>query len=170
MDLITLQIAAGIVILLLGRELSFLFSAAMAAFIGVRLTPLLPATLPSWGDAAFLAALAILAAALTLSDKRVGHYVCGFLVGGYVFSEVFAPGSLSLPLLPFFVGSVLGALILGLLGDWAMIVVACLIGAYLIYGVLPLFGIAKTLAIAGIFIVGALAQAVIYQAQKHSER
>jgi len=170
MNLVAMRGIAGVVILFLGRELSFLFSAAMAAFIGVRLLPFLPASWPSWGDLAFLAILAVLAAGLTLVDKRAGFYVCGFLVGGFVFNEIYAPGSLVLPILPFFVGSVLGSVIIGLLGEWGMIVVSCLIGTYLIYGVLPFFGTARTLAASGIFIVGALAQVIFFQMQKHSDR
>lgn len=170
MDLITLRWIAGIAILFLGRELSFLFSAAMAAFIGARLTPLLPPAWPAWADLAFLAALAVLGAALTLIDERGGYYVCGFLVGGFVFSEYFSPGSTTLPLLPFFVGSVLGAIIIGLLGEWAIILVSSLIGTYLLYGVLPIFGTARTLASAAIFIIGALAQVTMFQMQKHSDR
>jgi hypothetical protein len=170
MNIIALRGVAGVVILFLGRELSFLFSAAMAAFIGISLTPFLPASWPAWGDLAFLAAVAILGAVLTIIYKRAGYYVSGFLVGGFLFNEIYAPGSLIIPILPFVVGSVLGAVIIGLLGEWAMIVVSCLIGTYLIYGVLPLFGIAKTLASTGIFIVGALAQVVFFQMQKHSDR
>lgn len=170
MSILALRGVAGAIVLLLGREISFLFSAVMAAFIGARLTHLLPPFWPSWADLAFLAALAILAAALTLVNKDASYYVCGFLVGGFAFSEYFAPGASTLPLLPFFVGSVLGAVAIGLLGEWGMIVVASLIGSYLIYGVLPLRGTAKTLAIAGIFIVGALAQVTMFQMQKHSDR
>jgi hypothetical protein len=170
MDLIAIRGAAGVVILLLGRELSFLFSAAMAAFLGTRLLHLLPPFWPSWTDLAFLVTLAVLGAALTLVNKEAGYYVTGFLVGGFAFSEYFAPGASTLPFLPFLVGSVLGAVVIGLLGEWGMIVVACLIGSYLIYGVLPLRGTAKTLAIAGIFILGALVQVTMFQMQKHSER
>lgn len=170
MNIVAIRGVAGVVILLLGRELSFLFSAAMSVFIGVRLTPLLPASWPAWADLAFLAAIGILGAALTLIDKRSGYYICGFLIGGFVFNEIYAPNVLAIPLLPFFVGSVLGAVAVGLLGEWGMIVVACLIGTYLIYGVLPLSGTAKTLASAGIFIVGALAQVILFQMQKHSDR
>lgn len=170
MNILALRGVAGVVILLLGRELSFLFSAVMAAFIGMRLLPLLPAAWPAWADLAFLATLAVLAAVLTIINKDAGFYVCGFLVGGFVLSEYFAPGIAAIPVLPFIVGSVLGAVIIGLLGEWGMIIVSCLIGTYLIYGVLPLVGTAKTLASAGIFIVGALAQVIFFQMQKHSDR
>jgi hypothetical protein len=170
MNLITVRGIVGVVILFLGRELSFLFSAAMAAFIGIRLTRFLPFSWPGWADLAFLAAVAVLGAVLTLIEKRAGYFICGFLVGGFIFNELYAPGSLVIPVLPFIVGSVLGSVIIGIFGEWAMIVVACLIGTYLIYGVLPLYGTARTLASAGIFVVGALAQVIIFQMQKQSER
>ena len=169
MNIVALRIVAGVAILFLGRELSFLFSAAMAAFIGTRLTYLLPFTWPAWADLVFLAGMAVLGAALTLIDKRTGYYVCGFLVGGFVFNEIYSPGGLTIPILPFVIGSVLGAIIVGLLGEWALIVVSCLIGTYLIYGILPLQGTARTLASGGIFIVGGLAQATFYQMQKQSD-
>ena len=170
MSLSLIQGAAGVMILLLGRELSFLFSAAMAAFLGFRLTPLLPSSWPAWSDTAFVAALAIVAAILTSIDKRAGYYVSGFLIGGYVFSEIYAPNSLFIPVFPFIVGSVLGAVLVGLLTEWGMILVSTLIGTYIIYGILPFAGTARTLASAGIFIIGALTQVIIFQMQKHSER
>jgi hypothetical protein len=161
---------AGAAALFLGRELSFLFSAALAALIGIRLTPLLPASWPGWATYAFLIALALLGAVLTLIDKDAGYYVCGFLVGGFAASEYFAPGSLSIPLLPFIIGSVLGAVIVGIGNEWAIIIVSCVIGVYLIYDVIPLYGMGKILAAAGIFIVGTLAQVMIFQSQKHVAR
>ena len=170
MSLTVLRGAAGAIILFLGRELSFMFSASMAVFIGFRLLPLLPASWPSWGDTAFIIALAVVAALLTILNERAGYYVCGFLIGGYVFNEIYAPNSTVIPILPFIVGTVLGAVIIGVFTEWAMIVVSCLIGTYLIYGILPLVGTARTLASAGIFLVGALAQVIIFQMQKHSER
>ena len=170
MSLSLIQGAAGVIILILGRELSFLFSAAMAAFLGYRLTPFLPSAWPSWSENALVLGLAIIAAILTSLDKRAGYYVSGFLIGGYVFNELYAPNRLLVPVLPFLVGSVLGAVLIGLFTEWAMILVSTLIGTYIIYGILPLFGTAKTLASAGIFIVGALVQVILFQMQKHSDR
>lgn len=170
MSLPFIRSVAGVMILFLGRELSFLFSAAMAAFLGFRLTPLLPSAWPSWSGLAFVILIAIIAAVLTTINESASFYVSGFLIGGYALTEFYAPNSLSIPILPFIIGSVLGAIIIGLLTDWAMIIVATFIGTYLLYDVLPWFGIAKTLASAGIFIVGALAQVIIFQMQKHSDR
>jgi len=170
MSLSLIRGAAGVIILFLGRELSFLFSAVMAAFLGYRLTPLLPSAWPAWSENAFVAALAIIAAILTIVNERAGFYISGFLIGGYVLSEIYAPNSLFIPILPFIVGSVLGAVIIGLLTEWAMIIVSTLIGTYIIYGILPMVGTARTLASAGIFIVGALAQVILFQMQKHSSK
>jgi len=168
MSLSFIRGAAGVMILFLGRELSFLFSGAMAAFLGFRLTPLLPAAWPSWSDTAFVLALAVVAAILTIINEGAGYYVCGFLIGGYILSEIYAPNSLIIPILPFIVGSVLGAVLIGIFTDWAMIIVSTFIGTYIIYGALPMIGTARTLTSAGIFIVGALAQVVLFQMQKHS--
>jgi len=160
----------GVVALFLGRELSFLFCGAMAAFIGMRLTPLLPSSWPFWANYAFLAALGIIAMLLTRVHERAGYIVGGFLVGGFAASEYFAPGISAIPLIPFILGSLIGAAFVGILGDWGMIIASALIGVYLIYGVLPLFGMAKVLVSAAIFVIGAVAQAIMFQAQKHSER
>jgi hypothetical protein len=170
MSLLAVRGVAGVIILFLGRELSFLFSAALAAFLGLRLTHLLPPALPAWAEPAFLLGMGILGAALTLINKESGYYVTGFLIGGFAFNEYFAPGSTTLPLLPFIAGSILGTIIIGLFKEWALIIVSCLIGVYLIYGVLPLVGIARILASGAIFVIGALAQVIMFQMQKHSER
>lgn len=170
MSLITLRGIAGIIILFMGRELSFLFSAAMAAFLGTRLTFLLPPSLPAWADTALILSLALLGAALTLINQESGFYICGFLIGGFAFTEYFAPRSPGLPLLPFMVGSIIGAVFIGLLKEWALIVVSALIGTYLLYGVLPVFGLARILASGGLFIIGALIQVILFQMQKRAEQ
>lgn len=165
-----LRAVVGVITLFLGRELSFLFCGAMAALLGLRLTPFLPASWPFWGDYAFLAVLAIVAALLTRAHERAPFIIGGFLAGGFGASEYFAPGVQVIPLIPFILGSLVGATIVGILGEWGMIIVSSMVGVYLIYGVLPIFGMAKTLVSAAIFVVGVVAQAIMFQSQKHSER
>ena len=161
---------AGVIMLFLGRELSYLFCGVMAALIGLRFTPLLPSAWPFWADYVFLAVLAIIAALLTRVHERAPFIVGGFLAGGFVASEYFAPDALLIPIIPFILGSLAGAVFVGVLGDWGSIIVSSLIGVYLIYGILPFYGMALVLVSAVIFVVGAVAQVIMYQAIKHSER
>jgi hypothetical protein len=156
----------GAIILFLGRELNFIFAAGMAALISFRLTPMLPSAWPSWADPAFIVGISVLAAVLVLINERAGYFISGFLAGGYVLSEYFAPGVPGIPILPFFVGSVLGSLILGMLTEWALIVVSSVIGAIYLTGMFLLTDTARTLLTAGLVIIGALVQVLIMRAQK----
>ena len=156
----------GGIFLFLGRELNFLFAAAMAALIAFRLTPLLPFQWPRWSDYAFMAVLALLAAVITSLNKPVGYYLSGFLIGGSFLLEVYEPGVLSLPLFPFFVGGAIGSLIIGIFTEWAMVVISCLIGAYFLTNLFLLSSTAELLVGAGLFIIGAVTQVILMQMQK----
>jgi hypothetical protein len=160
----------GGILLFLGRELNFIFAGAMAALIGFRLTPLLPPQWPAWSDAAFMIGLGIIAAIVVLVNERVGYFLSGFLAGGFFLVEYYAPGVLTVPILPFIVGGVIGALVLGLLTEWALILVSAAIGASYILNLFVMHPTAEILIGAGLFIVGALTQVIIMQAQKQSER
>jgi len=165
-----MQIVRGViagVLLFLGRELNFLFAAAMAAFIGLRLTPMLPAQWPGWSDYAFMAVLAIVAAAVVLINERVGYFLSGFLAGGYFLIEYYEPGMLTVPLLPFLVGGVIGSLIIGVFTEWALLVVSCLMGAYYVMNLFTLSPIAEILVGSGLFIIGALTQVILMRMQKN---
>ena len=159
-------VIAGI-LLFLGRELNFLFAAAVAGLIGLRLTPLLPPQWPGWSDYAFIGALAILAAAITLINERVGYFLSGFLAGGYFLVEYYEPGVLTLPLLPFIVGAVIGSLIIGIFTEWALMIVSCLIGAYYVTNLFALSPTAEILVGSGLFIIGALTQVILMRMQKN---
>jgi hypothetical protein len=156
----------GGILLFLGRELNFLFAGAMAALIGFRLTPLLPPQWPAWSDAAFMITLALIAAIIVLINERVGYFLSGFLAGGFLLIEYYAPNLLTVPLLPFIVGGVIGALILGLLTEWALILVSSGIGAAYVLNLFRLNPTAEILIGAGLFVIGAVTQVVIMQAQK----
>ena len=160
----------GGILLFLGRELNFLFAGAMAALIGYRLTPILPPQWPAWSDAAFMITLAVIVAIIVLINERLGYFLSGFLAGGFFLTEYYAPGVFGIPWLPFIVGGVIGALILGLLTEWALILVSAGIGAAYVLNLFRLDPTAEILIGSGLFIIGALTQVIIMQAQKHSER
>jgi len=159
----------GAILLFLGHELNFLFAGGMAALIGFRLTPQLPSVWPEWSGYAFMGALAIIAAAITIINKRFGYFLSGFLAGGYFLVEYFEPGLLTLPLLIFIIGGVIGSLILGIFTEWALVIVSCIIGSYYATNLLVLSPTAKTLVNSGLFIVGALTQVIIMRMQKSAE-
>ena len=156
----------GGVLLFLGRELNFLFAGAMAFLLAQRLTPLLPATWPGWADYAFMGGLGILAAALTFVNERGGYALSGFLAGGFVMSEYFAPNLLLIPWVPFFVGGFLGAVILGFLTEWALIVISSIIGGYYLTTLFRLAPTPRLLITAGLIVIGAVVQAIIMRQQK----
>ena len=165
-----MQILRGVIagiLLFLGREVNFLFAAATAAFIGLRLTPLLPPQWPWWSDYAFMAVLAIVAAAITLANDRVGYFLSGFLAGGYFLMEYYQPNVLTFPLLPFILGGVFGSLIIGFFTEWALVVVTCLIGAYYVTNLFRLSYTAQLLVGSGLFIIGALTQFILIRMQKN---
>ena len=166
--LITRAVFAGI-LLFLGHELNFLFAGGFAVLIGFRLTPLLPAEWPGWSYYAFLVALALIAAAIPMINERAGYFLSGFLAGGYFLIEYYAPNVLTVPLLPFIVGGVIGALIIGVFTEWALVVVSCLAGAYYVTDLFTLSPTAETLLRGGLFIIGALTQVILMRMQKQSE-
>jgi hypothetical protein len=160
----------GGILLFLGRELNFLFAGAMAALIGLRLTPLLPPQWPQWSDYAFMGGLALIAAAITIINERVGYFLTGFLAGGLFLVEYFVPGLLTLPLPLFIIGGVIGSLVIGLFTEWALMIVSCLVGAYYVTNLFTLSPTAKTLVGSGLFIIGAVTQAILMRMQKSSDR
>lgn len=160
----------GGILLFLGHELNFLFAGAMAALLGFRLTPLLPPQWPAWSDYVFIIGLGVIAAAAVLINERVGYFISGFLAGGLFLVEYYAPNTLTVPLLPFLVGGVIGALIIGVFTDWALILVTTTIGAYYLVNLFVLDPMIEILIGAGLFIVGALTQVIIMQSQKQAER
>jgi hypothetical protein len=159
-------VIAGI-LLFLGRELNFLFAAAMAGLIGLRLTPLLPPQWPGWTDYAFIGALALVAAAITLINERVGYFLSGLLAGGYFLVEYYEPGVLTFPLLPFIVGAMIGSIIIGIFTEWALMIVSSLIGAYYVTNLFTLSPTAEILVGSGLFIIGALTQVILMRMQKN---
>jgi hypothetical protein len=159
-------VIAGI-LLFLGREVNFVFTGATAAFIGLRLTPLLPPQWPWWSDYAFMAVLAIVAAAITLANERAGYFLAGFLAGGYFLMEYYEPNVLTFPLLPFIVGGVFGSLIIGIFTEVALVIVTCLIGAYYVTNLFTLSPTAQILVGSGLFLIGALTQFILIRMQKN---
>jgi hypothetical protein len=157
----------GAVLLFLGQELHFVFAGAMAGLIGFRLTPLLPPQWPGYYDYIFIGILALIAAAVPIIHERTGYFVSGFLAGAYILVEFYAPGVLTVPFFPFLLGGVIGSLFIGLFTHWALMLVSCLFGAYYVTDLFAISINVKILVTAGLFVIGALTQVIMWRMQKN---
>lgn len=160
----------GAILLFLGRELNFVFAGGIAALFAFRILPLLPADWPAWSDTAFVIGVALIAAAIPIINAKLGYYVSGFLGGGYFLVDYFAPGGSNIPLIPFFVGSVLGALLMGVFTEWAMMVISSVVGAYFIADLFTLRPEVEIMISGALFLVGALVQVILWRMQRYADR
>ena len=159
-----LSILIGVVILLFGRKLFWLCVAAIGFAAGVELAPHLvqdPSALLSLTIALLLG---IIGALLALFLQKIAIAVLGFLAGGKLAGAIAAAFFVHYAqhsTIIFVIGGVIGAILLLVLFDWALIVVSSLIGAHLIVYqstiALPQSG--SIILFIGLAVVGILVQA-----------
>jgi len=159
-----LSILIGVVILFFGRKLFWLCVAAIGFAAGVELAPHLvqdPSALLSLTIALLLG---IIGALLALFLQKIAIAVLGFLAGGKLAGAIAAAFFVHYSqhsTIIFVIGGVVGAILLLVLFDWALIVVSSLIGAHLIVYqstiALPQSG--SIILFIGLAVVGILVQA-----------
>ena len=158
------SILIGVVILFFGRKLFWLCVAAIGFAAGVELAPHLvqdPSALLSLTIAVLLG---IIGALLALFLQKIAIAVLGFLAGGKLAGAIAAAFFVHYAqhsTIIFVVGGVIGAILLLVLFDWALIVVSSLIGAHsIVYQstiALPQSG--SIILFIGLAVVGILVQA-----------
>ena len=89
------------------------------------------------------------------------------MIGSSFLVEVYEPGVLTLPLVPFLIGGAIGSLVMGIFTEWALVVISCLVGAYFLTNLFTLSSTQELLVGAGLFIIGALTQVILMQMQKN---
>lgn len=125
----------GILLLMLGRKLFWLFSGVTCFIIAIEYAGLF---LAGRSDKIILIVAlicAIIGLILAFVVQKVGLGIAGFLGGGYVSMMLIRELGFSLSWLPwviFILGGVLGAILITVIFDWALIILSALIGAFLI--------------------------------------
>jgi hypothetical protein len=150
-----IDIAAGLLVLLAGRKLFWLFIAVVGFLAGMEFARELLYTQAEWVAWLIGAAAGIVGAVVAVFFQRVafalaGAYAGAYLAVGLAQSLGWVPG-----LAVLLGGGVIGALVAALVMDWAIIVLSSLIGAGLIvatFALTPLNGViaASVLAVVGI--------------------
>ncbi len=154
----------GIVILLFGRKLFWLCVAAVGFAAGVELAPHLvhePSPLLALTVALVLG---LIGALLALFLQKIAIAVLGFLAGGKLAGAIgaaFFVQYAQYSTVIFLAGGIVGAILLLVLFDWALIVVSSLIGAHLIVfqGAITLPASGSTIVFIALTIIGILIQA-----------
>jgi hypothetical protein len=156
----------GVIVLFFGRKLFWLCVAAVGFALGVEVAPQLvhePSPLLALVIALFLG---VVGALLALFLQKVAIAVLGFLAGGYLANAIAAAFFVQYahysPVI-FVAGGIIGAILLLVLFDWALIVVSSLIGAHLIQSTIVLPPSGSTIVFIGLTIIGILIQAASLQ-------
>lgn len=129
------QIAVGGLLLLLGRRLFWFFVAGVGFIAGMMLADLLLAEEAFWLQIAVAIGLGLAGAVFAYFLQKLAIGLAGFLAGAFIGFQVFETvGNLEgwLGLVFVFGGGVLGAVLLLVLFDWALILLSSILGAHLV--------------------------------------
>ncbi len=124
------NIVLGLILLIFGRKLFWLFVAIAGFLFGIQFSGLLFPDYPQWIRLLVALGAGLLGALLAVLVQRVAFALAGFYGGAYlalIVAQSLGAGRVSTPL--FLVGGVVGALIAALIMDWAIIVISSLVGA-----------------------------------------
>ena len=156
----------GVVILFFGRKLFWLCVAAVGFAVGVEVAPQLVHEPSSLLALVVALVFGLLGALLALFLQKIAIAVLGFLAGGKLacaFAGAFFVHYAQFSTIIFIVGGVIGAILLLVLFDWALIVVSSFIGAYLIQSAIMLPPTGSTLVFVGLAIIGIIVQAASFR-------
>jgi hypothetical protein len=162
-----INLLLGIVLLLLGRRLFWLFVGVAGFLVGIQIADRFVAD--TQGKLLIAIAAGILGAVIAIFLKKAAITMAGFVVGGYIAVELlraFAlfPNALAgiqgTPVsVPYIIGGILGAVLLLILFDWGLIVLSSLSGASLIAHSITFQRHAIPLLFVVLVVIGILVQA-----------
>jgi len=154
-----LNILVGALLLLFGRRLFWLFVAAMGFIVG---TTLANEWFGNESAGVFLVialVLGILGAIVSLFLQRLVVGIAGFFAGGYVLHTLAVGWGFAMSAwIPFLIGGVLGAILLMVVFDWALIALSAMTGATLIIENVHPQGVGSGLLFIALLVLGVIVQ------------
>ena len=152
----------GTIVLLFGRKLFWLCVAAIGFAAGTQIAPQLVHEPSPLLALTFAIVLGFVGALLAIFLQKLAVAVAGFLAGGKLavalMGAFFIHQAQSYWVI-FIIGGIIGALLLLMLFDWALIFISSLLGAYLICGAVTLPATGSVLLFVVLVLCGVLIQA-----------
>ena len=160
-----IQSILGLVLLIAGRKLYWLFVGIVGFMLGINLTTLLFAGESELARLAIALIVGVIGAVLAQFVQRLAVGLAGFISGGYILVSVFEflGGVISVPGMPaywvlFGIGGLIGAVLVAVLFDWALIVLSSLAGAGLVVQILAQQGWVQVFVYIVLIILGIVLQ------------
>lgn len=155
-------ILAGLLLLFLGRRLFWLFVGLIGFVAGFTIAQRVFHTQPEWVTFAIALGVGLIGILVAIFLQRVAIALAGFFAGGYLGMAAAAQiGSTpaSSEWMFYLVGAVIGAIILSLFFDWALVFLSSLSGAVLVTRGFTISNDLILIATAVLFALGFLVQA-----------
>lgn len=168
-----LQILLGVSVLLFGRRLFWLFVAAVGFIAGALLAGLLFRGASDLAILIVAAAFGVLGALSAVLLQRLAIAVSGFIAGGYISVialQHWGWKSDAHVWLPFIAGGIIGALLLSMIFDPALIVLSSVIGSVMVVRPLALSPVHSGLFFILLAATGMIAQTVMLKGTRRPSK
>jgi hypothetical protein len=154
------RIFAGLLLLFLGRRLFWLFVGLLGFLAGFSFGARFFTQQTDWALLLIAFGCGLIGIFLALFLQRLAVAIAGFLAGG-LFATTFVEvlGWNAAPFLPYLIGGVLGAILLSVLFDWALIFLSSVTGAMLLARSLPAEPFITMIAFVVLTLIGIFVQA-----------
>jgi uncharacterized protein DUF4203 len=172
-----IRIIAGLALLTLGRKLFWLFVAIIGFAFGFLLADRFFPRQAELVQLAIALAFGLVGALLAVFLQKLAIYVAGFIAGGSILVTLLeilgarvAPGIDFFIIIIFIIGGVIGAVLVMLIFDWALIILSSFAGAgFVVPAVFPAVPTLDTILFIILLLVGVVIQALMMRGE-HQQR
>jgi hypothetical protein len=157
-----LYVLVGLCLLFFGRKLFWLLVAALGFLVAIWLASEVFHAQPQPWAIIIAVAVGLLGAVLAVFLQKIAIGVAGMVAGGYaafLLMNRFGTDTSHFPWIPVVIGAIIGAILLAMLFEWALILLSSVTGAYLIAQVLDGGFEASLTLFAVLSVIGIIVQA-----------
>lgn len=160
-SMVLLTLLVGVLVLVLGRRLFWLFVGAVGFELGMRVAMQIVGQEPAWQVMTISLVAGLLGALLAVFLQRAALAIAGFFAGGYLLLGLISALDLQVGQLAWLfliAGGIIGTIFVFMLFDWALIVLSSLLGAQLLVGTTSLEPLFRALLFVVLVALGVIIQ------------